>query len=661
MQFTQIFKGFYESNGKRPKLKQEDIDKKVLPFDKVQGCNSYVGYLAPGYVLVDIDNKAEAGYDTNKSESKKLIEILSRLGMKTPILETTHGHHFFFKSSDISIVSNSGVPAPIGLFVDYKTGYKNGASCFKLEGVERTIVQDTNEVAELPIWLKFHGRLKKKLEELKDGTADNGRNNFLSSYKFLLLKNGYQEKEVYQILEIINDYMLYDPLDHKELGTIMRQEDIKPEFDFMSEESFLSISKNGNVSVDTALLAEKIIKENDLISIDKTLYGYNGKSYEVIKTDDINRKILDDYSKISNAKWKETRDKIKYLTKEKKLDERFLSLENGILNIETLEVLPHSKEIISVRYLPQHYDPNADTKPMKDYIMQLVNGDEPSFHIICEFIGYCFHSRNFMGKALIIKGDNSNGKSKFYQVLEHFFTKKNYSSLDLMDLEDKFRLSEIIGVMVNIGDDISGQHIKENSMIKKVITGDSLTLEKKGEQPFSWNGQVKAMFSCNEAPTFKDSTGAMKRRFIILPFPVKFSIENNNIDTRIMEKITTKENMEALLLLGIQGLRRLIENNHFTYSEIANTLLEEFDTDNNPIKAFINEEIGENMEEIRRNLEGRTTGEIYTQYSFWCISHGYKGMNNRNFGKQLKHYIQGLETKVKRIDSYSTKRVYTIE
>ena len=86
MKFEKAFRGFYLSKGdkgKEPILKYKtdeqlkDFNNRLVGYNEAdKQFNSFVGYLADDYVLVDLDNKDSQGeYDSNKTESKKLIEI----------------------------------------------------------------------------------------------------------------------------------------------------------------------------------------------------------------------------------------------------------------------------------------------------------------------------------------------------------------------------------------------------------------------------------------------------------------------------------------------------------------------------------------------------------------------------------------------------------
>ena len=665
MKFEKVFRGFYKSKGdkgKVPVLKYKtdeqlkEFNKKIVGYDKAnEQFESFVGYLAEGYILIDLDNKDSKGeYDNNKTESKKLIEILEHLGIKTPIIETPHGHHFYFKCSNKNLTSVSGVYSLIGLKVDYKLGSKYGCACMKALGEVRTIINDIGEVAELPTFLlnnKVFNNTLKELEDIKVSTGS--RNTFISKYKYQLLKNGYDELITYQVLEIINNYIFDEPLPMKELTTLMRQEHIEPSKDTSGtkEDSFLYYNDKGKLKVHTRKMAEKMVNDYSIIKIDNYLFSYTGTYYRRCMIEDIERAIFRLHKDITTNELKEVLKKIQLGTEIKKENLSYIALNNGIFNLDSLELEPHSKDKITTVYMDIDYIDDMDIitgepsdSPIKNYIMELVQNDFELFTVICEFLGQALYRKNnIIQKCLIIKGDKSNGKSKFLQILTKFFDTENVSTLDLKRFENRFDLFGIVGKMVNIGDDISGQYIGENSNIKKVITSEMLPIEQKGKDLFNYKPYVTCIFSCNNMPRFDDSTKAIKRRLCILPFKNTYSSELGNINPNIVDEMTTKENMSNLFNWSIWGIRRVLRNKTLTISQKAIDELEEYDRETDPIKTYIDETAGDTELDLKGYFNMKDTKAVYTDYQIWCSNNGFKELNNINFGKQLKQHIPKIK------------------
>ena len=668
MNFEKAFRGFYKSvgdKGKEPILKYKTDDQLKEFNNKIVGYNeaneqfeSFVGYLADDYVLVDLDNKDSQGeYNNNKTESKKLIEILEHYGINTPIVETPHGHHFYFKVNDYqkeSLKSVSGVYSLIGLKVDYKLGSKKGCACMKALGEVRKIINDTSDISGLPAFLLNNKLLNNTLKELEDIKNTTGsRNSFVSKYKYQLLKNGYDELTTYQVLEIINNFMFLEPLPMSELTTLMRQENIEAEKDTtgLNSDSFLFYTTNGKLKVNTYKMAEKMIKEYSIIKIDNCLYSYDGKYYKKCEKEDIEKGIYRLHKDITLNELKEVLKKIQLGADKKKENLDYIALNNGVFNLETRKLEPYSKDIIVTKHMDIIYNDDVDIitgEPtgtnIKDYMMELVQDDYNLFCVLCEFLGQALYRKvNILQKCLIIKGDKSNGKSKFLEILIKFFGTDNISTLDLKRFEQRFDLSAIVGKMVNIGDDISGQYIAENSNIKKIITSEMLPIERKGQDLFDYKPRITCIFSCNNMPRFDDTTKAVKRRLCILPFEKTYSQELGNTDPKIVEKLTTPENLSELFGWSIWGLDRILRNKGLTNSQKIINLIDDFDKENDPIRAFIEEVAGESEMELKAYFNQKETAMVQVDYQIWCKNNGYKEMNNVNFGKQLKRHIPNLK------------------
>lgn len=652
MKFGHIYRGFYKG-GKGDKAKAPAITREkakdinnLFSYQNINQFENFLGYLNDDYILVDLDNKINGIYDDNKTESKLLIEILKHYGIDTPIVETTHGHHFIFKCPADITNNITGELLPIGLRADYKLGSKWGWQVLKHNGNIRTIINDTGEVAELPQWLKYDKRLKNKLETLDNERGVNGRNNFLSSYKYQLLKCAYSEADTYLICEIINNYLMYEPVNMKEFTSLMRVEPgLMEEVEEEQKFKFLVENKNGNLTVITHLLAEKVIYDNQLISINDHIYRYNGKSYEYADHKKIKNKILKEYKSISTSKWNETMAKLESLLEAKEINTDYVSLKNGLLNVNNLKIEPHNKNIITTFYIDVEYNPLVNTEVVEKYLMELVGEDKEVYSILTEFIGYILYPKNIMKKALIIKGEHNNGKSKFIDVLTSLFGYENCSILDMKQMASRFGLTGLIGKIVNFGDDISDQYINEDSDIKKAISGEPLMIESKGKDSKQYSMNIKFLFSANTLPRFKDPTGAISTRFIIVPFPVTYSKENGNIDFNIVEKMTTTENMEAFLILALTGLKRLLTNKCFTYSQKAQMMLDEFNEDNNPVLTFIKEKTEQTIMG-KKYFNNKPTNDIYQDYAVFCFRDNYKRVSKPTFSKQLKRILPDLEIKV---------------
>src|SRR5699024_4107333 len=127
---------------------------------------------------------------------------------------------------------------------------------------------------------------------------------------------------------------------------------------------------------------------------------------------------------------------------------------------------------------------------------------------------------------------------------------------------ERFKTAELFGKLANIGDDISSEYIPDASVFKKLVTGESISAEKKGQDPFDFINYSKLLFSANEIPRLGrgEDSGALARRLIIIPFNASFSKEDEDYNPNIKYDLQQEKALEYFIKLGVEGLKRILEN-----------------------------------------------------------------------------------------------------
>jgi putative DNA primase/helicase len=259
-------------------------------------------------------------------------------------------------------------------------------------------------------------------------------------------------------------------------------------------------------------------------------------------------------------------------------------------------------------------------------------GDSKIRMLLEEMVGYCMFRRNELGKAFILTGSGSNGKSTFLNMVKTMLGKRNLSVLDLKKLGDRFSTVMLFGKLANIGDDISDEFVTDAAEFKKIVTGETIDAEQKGQPKFDFEPYVKLIFSANNIPRMgkgRDS-GAILRRLVIIPFNARFDTENPNFKPFIGDSLKGQESMEYLIQLGLKGLKRVLENRKFTTSEKVQAELDEYEEINNPVLGFFKE---------CEAIENEPTSKVYREYQEYCITNSLTPMSAGEFSKQVKKHF----------------------
>ena len=609
-----FFKGYVETKDKKciEKFKNRNDFK---TFEQVQLLSEFAGILANETILIDID-------DLEMSET--LFKIVKEYNLCCRVYRTSRGKHFLFKNSGVPS-NKTGCKLAIGLTADIKIGTRNSYSILKYNGKMREIIYDTaeNEQAqELPHWL-FPISGKNKMEFLNMEAGD-GRNQSLFNYILTLQSNDFTVEQARETIRIINKFVRKVPLSDGEIETILRDDAFKKPVFFSG----------------SAFLFDKFaifLKNNaHIIKINSQLHLYRNGIYISGETD-IENEMIKHIPSLNRAKRTEVLAYLNVMIRENTVpeDANLIAFENGLYDIVDDSFFPFTPEHVITNKIMWKYNPDAYFEEA-DHVLDRLSCNDPQIRALLEeVIGYCFYRRNELGKAFILIGDKSNGKSTFLSMVQNLLGDQNIASLDLKELGDRFKTAELFGKLANIGDDIGDEFIANASIFRKLVTGDRVSAERKGRDPFEFNNYSKFLFSANNIPRIKDKTGAVQRRLVIIPFDATFSPDSPDFDPYIKYKLKSPECMEYLIRLGLEGLKRVMMNRQFTNSKRVQDELNDYEESNNPILGFFRE-----CEDEDFQIENEPTNKVYKRYQEYCLANSLQPMSNIEFSKQVNRILK---------------------
>ncbi len=606
-----FFKGYVETKNKKciEKFKGRTDFK---TFEQVQSLPEYAGILAAETILIDVD-------DFEASEI--LFKVVKEYALTCRVYRTSRGKHFLFKNSGVP-ANKTGCKLAIGLTADIKIGTRNSYEVLKYDNQNREILYDTaknEEAQQLPRWLF---PVKSKMEFLNMETGD-GRNQGLFNYILTLQSNDFSVEEARETIRIINKFILKVPLSDDEIETVLRDDAFKKPVFFMGStflfDKFATFLKNNN----------HIIKINNQLHIYKNGIYISGLA-------EIEAEMIQHIPGLNRAKRTEVLAYLDILIREnsKAEDANLIAFENGLYNIVDDSFVEFTPEHIITNKIRWKYNPEAYSELADKTLNKIACNDPQIRALLEEAIGYCFYRRNELGKAFILTGDKSNGKSTFLSMVQCLLGDENISSLDLKELGDRFKTAEMFGKLANIGDDIGDEFIANPAIFKKLVTGERVSAERKGQNPFEFNNYSKLLFSANNIPRIKDKTGAVQRRLTIIPFDARFSADDPDFNPYIKHLLKTDGVMEYLINLGIAGLKRVLLNRKFTGSTKVQKAMDEYEENNNPIIGFFRE-----CEDEEFQIENEPTNVVYKRYQEYCLANSLQPMSNIEFSKQVNRIL----------------------
>ena len=626
-----LYKGYVSTSGKKSTMPFKDkTSAELLSLEEAQKFSEYAGILADDTVLVDIDDG---------EQSKILLNIVEAKGLKCKVLATTRGAHFLFKC-DRPMQNRTHCKLGIGLTADIKGGGRASYEVLKYNGEEREVLYDTEEYDTLP---KYLYPIKTNMNVLDLAEGD-GRNNALFSYILPLQQNEFNMEECRECIRVINEFVLKDPLSETELAGVIREGAFnKPTF-FTSKGTFLFDK-----------FAKYLKQAENIIKINGKLYIYRDGIYEC-GDDYIEAAMIEHIPNLSRSKRQEVLAYLGLLVNKESgiADANLIAFKNGVLNIADDTFTDFSPEYVITNKIPHNYNPDSQSELLDGVMKKLACGDEDVYSLLYQSIGYCFYRRNELRKSFFLLGEKRNGKSTFLDMVGTLLGEDNTANLDLCEIGDRFRTAELTGKLANIGDDINDEWVSNTAIFKKVVSGDTVTAERKGKDPFKLRSFAKFFFSANSLPRLgrgKDSSAVMDR-LVVIPFDAKFTKNDPDYDPFIKYKLRGEDVMEALIAKAVPALRDVLVEQEFAHCDRVTKHLEEFEKSNNPILEFY-EELDE------ADYLNEPVKAVYQRYNAFCISNNLQAISAIEFKKQMKRHFNLAE---KNVDYQGKKtRVYLYE
>lgn len=320
------------------------------------------------------------------------------------------------------------------------------------------------------------------------------------------------------------------------------------------------------------------------------------------------------------------------------VEEKYINFNNGLLNVKTFKLEPHSHLVYSTIRIPMDYVPLSECtkgETFEYYIDHLTNGNDKVKNLLLEVCGLVMS--NIYGyrtkKAVFMIGKHNSGKTQLKELLTEIIGRDNVCTTDLERLNAQFGTSDIYQKRMGGSNDLGYQPVKEMVIFKQLTGGDSITVEFKGLGGFPYKFRGFLWFNSNTYPKFSgDKDKAMYER--ILPIICDNVVEIEKRDSELLEKMLKEK--QYIVALCLENLKNLIARKYkFDEPEEVITARDNYETENNNLFMFVSTSCL-----VIQDLDSSARMKIKTfkrHYQTWCENNGY---SYRITDKDLKMYLE---------------------
>ncbi len=194
-------------------------------------------------------------------------------------------------------------------------------------------------------------------------------------------------------------------------------------------------------------------------------------------------------------------------------------LRNGVLDLASGELRPHSPEHRLCWQLPYEFDPQATCDPIQEWLTFTQGGDAQRVQLLRAYLKAVITGRTDLQRFIEVIGGGGTGKSTFANLAIALVGLENCHTTDLETLQkDKFETANIYGKrLVYITD--AERYGGGVSKFKSLTGGDPLRYEQKNRQAQrSFDPTAMVIYVANEGLSSNDYTSGLERRRLTVPF-----------------------------------------------------------------------------------------------------------------------------------------------
>jgi putative DNA primase/helicase len=315
---------------------------------------------------------------------------------------------------------------------------------------------------------------------------------------------------------------------------------------------------------------------------------------------------------------------------------QMISCANGLLNLSMRRLTDHTPALFNVVTVPFDYDadPGEPVEWLR-FLASIWDGDEDSITLLQEYFGYVLSGRTDIQKLLLLVGPTRSGKGTIARILTALIGRLHTAAPTLAGLSTNFGLSPLLGKPLAIISDARLGNIPSYTVVERLlsITGeDLLTIDRKYREPWTGKLPTRFMILTNELPSFKDSSGAIANRLLILRMTESFlGREDLTLEPRL------RPELPAILGWALEGLDRLTTNGRFTEPQSSRDAASLMMDMASPVSAFVRERC------IRASSESVLVDDIYSAWKTWAEQNGHPHEAKSTFGRDLRAAVPELK------------------
>lgn len=323
-----------------------------------------------------------------------------------------------------------------------------------------------------------------------------------------------------------------------------------------------------------------------------------------------------------------------------------LNCNNGIVNLRTGELLPHTRESMCSKLVPTNYEPGAKCPQFQKFLTRIMGGGPASTEeqnvtsvqltdCLQRLFG-CATTGMFEKILAVLFGVGNNGKTTLLEIArlalggEEYAGEIQISTLMASGMDsghNNATSADIAGLkgcrMVTSSEPEEGHHLSVNR-VKYLTGGNQVKARFLRENPFTFQPSHTIFLDTNHPPVITNANDAVWNRIKCIPFNV--TIPKSEIDPELPAKLRAE--LTGVLAWMIEGAV-LYANCGLYFPPIVYSVTEEYRNKSDHLPSFIADCCDKNPE------HAVPVTKLWIAYEQWIISAGEDKLSTADFKQRM--------------------------
>ena len=320
-----------------------------------------------------------------------------------------------------------------------------------------------------------------------------------------------------------------------------------------------------------------------------------------------------------------------------------IAVQNGIFDFETKRLDAFSPDIVFTSKCRVYYNPSA-TDPVvihndEDgsdwevgaWLEDMFDYDPDIVEVIWQILSALVRPNVKWEKCIwFYSTKGNNGKGTLCELMKNLVGRDMCASIKIADFKKEFMLEPLLHASAIVVDENDvGKYVDEAANFKAIITGDTITINRKHRIPITFQPHMLQVQCINELPQFKDKSESLYRRQLIIEFKKSFTGHERKYIKH--DYLNRAEVLEYILYRVL----------HMDHTEIKETpsmkdMMKKYKNYNEPVRDFLEEILEETKLDF---LPQSLLWDMFKAWSFKNNPHGTLPKRNK-FMEEMKNVME---------------------